>query len=384
MARGHVRKRGNKWCAEIFIGIDENGKRKRIYISQDTKKAAEAEAAKIISEINAGGFIEPSNETFGDYLERWLESTSATVRPTTVRGYTSMIRKHFIPALGHIPLAKLRPIDLQQYYATALKKGRKDGRGTSLSPQTVLHHHRLIHRTLEQAVKWGLLARNVADAAEPPRVPEYNHQTWTADESNRFLRGIRDERLYALYATALMTGMRRGEVLGLPWENVDLDGAWISVRQALIEIKHQPVISELKSKSSKRRISIPDELVRSLRTHRKQQAEERLLFGPDYEDHGLVFCQPNGRLLHPHNISARKFHRLCKKAGVKQLRFHDMRHTHASLLLARGVHPKVVADRLGHSNVDLTLNTYSHVVESVERDVAKEVDGLFSQEKEAL
>ncbi len=388
MARGNIEKRGeNTWRIRVYLGTDPDGKQ-RYYREtvHGTKKAAQQRLTELLRELDTGGFVEPSRETFAEYLERWLRDYAEhAVRPSTLRGYAMMIRRHIAPALGHIPLAKIRPMDLQQYYADALRKGRQDGRGEALSPQTVLHHHRLIHRALEQAVRWGLVARNVADAVEPPRVSRAEQRTWTPEEARQFLEALKGHRLYALYATAIMTGMRRGELLGLQWDDVNLEAGWLSVRQALLEVEYRPRLMETKSRSSVRRVSIPPELVEILKAHRIAQAKERLAMGPMYEDHGLVFCQPNGRPLHPHNVSARQFPRLCEAAGVPRIRFHDLRHTHATWLLAAGVHPKVVAARLGHSSTNLTLDTYSHVIESVEREAGDVVGRLlFSRSPQAV
>ncbi len=382
MARGNIQKRGeSSWRLRIYLGTGPDGKQK--YYTETvhgTKKAAQQRLTELLRQLDTGGFVEPTKTTFGEFVERWLEDYQG-LRPNTRKSYEDALRVHIVPALSHIPLAKLRPTDLASYYSAALRAPRKDGKPGTLSSTTVAQHHRIIHRILETAVRWGLVARNVADAVEPPRKAEHRPEVWTPEEARRFMDAIADHRLHALYVTAIMTGMRRGELLALRWSNVNLDAGWLSVQEAVVMVDGRPQIREVKSKKSRRRIDLPPELVAVLRQHRARQARERLLMGPAYEDNDLVFCQPNGRMLWPNNVSERQFKALCKRAGVRPICFHELRHSHASFLLAAGVHPKVVSERLGHSTVSITLDIYSHILPTVQGEAAAAIEGMLTSRK---
>lgn len=387
MPRGNIEKRGeNVWRIRIFLGTDADGK--QLYHRETvrgTKKAAQTRLTELLRELDTGGYVEPTKLTLGEFLERWLRDyVKPKLKPTTASRYASITDQHLIPALGHIPLAKLRPADLQRYYAEAEKRGRLDGRGHSLSPATIRKHHVVIHRALEIAVKWGLVARNVADAVELPEIRREKFDVWTAEEVNTFLTAIADHRMMPLYATAIMTGMRRGELFGLRWSDVDLDEGWIYVRNTRVIVDGKVSEGDPKTEAGERRIAIADRLVSILRKHRAAMAKEKLLMGERYHDSGFVFCHYDGRPANPSNVTKRQFPELIKKAGVKRIRFHDLRHTHATLLLQAGVHPKVVSERLGHSSIRITMDTYSHVLPSVQREAADAFERLIAPKSKAI
>jgi integrase len=375
--RGHVRKRGNKWCVVLFVGYDENtGKKKYKWFSGfDKKKEAETFMAAKIQEIDSGGYIEPSKETFGAYMERWLEDKKTQIRPGTYRKYAWLVNRHIIPALGHMELSKLKPQHLQSFY-TKLRTNEKP-----LSNRSILHTHMILHDALDRAVKWGLVARNVAEAVDPPKPDRVEMHAWTIDEVRKFLDVAKESRYYIVFILAITTGMRKGEILGLRWSDVDLENARLYVKQTLTYVKGEPVFLEPKTDKGKRLVALPPDVVDVLRKHRKNQAQEKLLFGPGYEESGLVVTRVDGRPVYPRTLD-KHWYKYVELAGVQKIRFHDLRHTHASLLLQQGVHPKIVSERLGHSTINITLDTYSHVLPGLQEQVAKEFgEALFGDKK---
>lgn len=371
--KGHVRKRGNKWCFVIDVGRDENGKRKQKWFSgYTTKKEAEKAMAAKLHEIASGGYVAPTNETVETYMRAWLEDKRSQVRPSTYRGYEWLVRVHIVPHLGSVELSDLRPQHLQALYRKlqALEK--------PLSNRTILHIHLLLHEALDRAVKWGLIARNVADAVDPPR-PEVKRSTiWTPDDVRAFFAANEhiEARYYVAFVLAIMTGMRKGEILALRWSDIDWDNAIAHVNRTLTWTKQGPVFQDPKTDRSRRAVALSPETVAALRRHRALQAHERLLYGSDYKGYDLVLARPNGEPLYPRTLD-NAWYRALERAAVPRIRFHDLRHTHASLLLAQGVHPKIVSERLGHSTVNITLDTYSHVLPGLQKQVADQFDTLI-------
>ncbi|HHY38981.1 MAG TPA: site-specific integrase, partial [Clostridia bacterium] len=267
--KGSIRKTGKQsWEIRVDVGKDPStGKRRQKSISiRGTKKEAERKLAEIICQLESGSFVEPAKMTFGEYMERWLRDyVGMTVRETTRESYETLVRTHIVPALGHIPLSKLSPVHLQEFYARALENGRKDGRG-GLSTRTVRYIHGLIHEALDRALKQGIVARNVADAAEPPRESKREIRPLKEEEVARLLAEIRDMRLLVPVTLAVLGGMRRGEVLGLRWEDVNLSTGEVYVRQSLDRItKKGLVVGEPKTARSRRRITLPPSAVEVLK-----------------------------------------------------------------------------------------------------------------------
>ncbi|MDI3269345.1 MAG: site-specific integrase, partial [Bacillota bacterium] len=312
---------------------------------------------------------DPSRETLAQFLHRWMETVQKhQVRACTYEEYAKMIR--IAPTLGPIRLDKLQLAHLQALCATKLQQG--------LSANTVRIIHAILRKALAQGVKWGLLARNPAEAVDRPRIQRRDMPTLSVEEVQAFLAAAKEDRLYALYVLAITTGMRQGELLGLRWEDVDLKAGRLYVRRQLVWLRYaEPALSEPKTAKGRRTVELPGLAVEALRQHRKQQAKERLLAGPAWQDWGLVFTTRLGTPIHPSNLRTRSFQPLLKKAGLPLIRFHDLRHTHASLLLAAGVHPKLVQERLGHATVGITLDVYSHTVPPLHRQVVGIVEGLL-------
>lgn len=383
--KGYIKQRGkDSWSVVVCLGRQPNGKYKYKWITvHGGKKQAEAKLAEVLHQLNLGQPIESSKVTLGEYLDRWLmEGVQPSVREKTYRFYRQIVEDHLKPRLGHIPLQKLTPLDLQGYYRSLLARGRLDASGQptgeALSSATVRAHHRTIHRALTQAMRWGLVTRNVADAVEPPKVEKKEFTVITPDQANALLEAARSTGRYVLYLTALLTGMREGEILGLRWQDTDLDKGQITVRQILHRGGRSPSFGPPKTDRGARSIAMSPELVQALREYRKHQAEWRLAMGPAWRDYDLVFTTSDGGPISPRNL-VRQFKSLLHRAGLPPtIRFHDLRHTHASWLLAKGVHPKVVQERLGHSSIAVTMDIYSHVAPTLQQQAANlATDTLF-------
>ncbi|WP_084665658.1 site-specific integrase [Thermanaeromonas toyohensis] len=386
MPTGHLEKRyKSSWTIVIELDRDPvTGKRKRITKSvKGTKKEAEKEMVRMLNELERGTYVEPSGMTVGEYLLHWLEAyCKPNLAPKTLQSYSYIIHQHLIPALGHIKLDKLQPLHLQEYYSKALQSGRKDGKG-GLSLRSVQYHHRILHEALGHALKWQLVHRNVAEAVEAPRYKRPDVKALSPEEVNKLLAKAKEINHpdYALLVTAVYTGMRQGELLGLRWQDIDMTAGVAYVRQILQKLPGQPVMfKEPKTQAGKRQVVLSPAVIDILKAAKKQQAENRLRLGQAYQDYGLVFCRENGLPLDPFTVTHR-FKKLAKLAGFPELRFHDLRHTHATLLLAQGVHPKVVQERLGHRSITLTLDTYSHVLPTLQKEAAAKVEEALKHSK---
>lgn len=282
------------------------------------------------------------------------------------------VKRHIVPALGSMTLQNLTSPRLNALYADLLESGRRDGKGR-LSPRTARYVHTIIRKALKDAVRWNPAA-TLPDYAQAPRhVPHEREQaTWTPAELRTFLDGVRDDRLYAAFMLAGTTGVRRGEVLGLRWRDVDLDAGRAAVTQTLLSLRYKLMFSTPKTAKGRRSVALDRVTISSLRVHRKRQLEERLALGPGYHDDDLVFVREDGQPFHP-ELFSELFVQHTRRLGLPGIRLHDLRHTHATLALAAGVHPKVVSERLGHATVSITLDTYSHGVPSLQEEAAEQL-----------
>jgi len=374
--RGHTRRRGTKWVAVIDIGHDEGGRRhQRWYSGFKTKRAATEKLTELLASLQSGAYVEPSKRTLAAFLREWVESIRASVRPSTWAAYRMLAEVHVVPALGMVPLQHLTAAQLNALYADLLAKGRRDGKG-GLSPRTVQYVHVTAHKALADAVRWQLIPRNVADQATPPRPQAKEPKAWSADVLRSFLAHVEGDRLYAAYLLAATTGLRRGEVLGLRWRDVDMAGGRLAVVQTLLQVCNEVALGTPKTAKGRRSVALDERTVSVLKAHRKAALEDRLILGlgtPDTE--ALVFTAPDGAPVNPESFSDH-FGRLVKAAGLPRIRFHDLRHTHATLALQAGVHPKVVSERLGHATVSITLDTYSHAIPAMQEEAAERVAAL--------
>lgn len=320
--------------------------------------------------------MKPGKTTVAEYLEKWLTDYAwANLAPRTAEGYQHIIRRHLIPSLGKRALTQLKPEHLQAYYAEKLNNGRYDGQG--LSARTVRHHHMCLHSAFQSAVKWGIVLRNPTDAVTPPRCQRSEMHTLNEDEIQILLRMAKSTPYYAIFYSALFTGMRRSELLALRWSDVDLTLCQISVSRSLHVLNdNQVVFRPTKTLKSKRLIALSPSTALVLKEHRENQASIRLLSETFLKEDDLVFSQIDGRPLLPNTVT-HNWIKITRRAGIKGVRLHDARHSHASLMLKQGVHPKIVQERLGHSSIQITLDTYSHVAPGLQEAAAKGFDELF-------
>lgn len=375
--RGHITKRGDSWTAVVDLPADPaTGKRRQKRVTARTKREAERQVAELINKSQTGGFTDAGKVTVREYFDHWLETTAPTLRAVTVRRYRDLVRLHIAGVIGNTLLGKLTAADVQRLYAGRLAAG--------LSPTTVRYVHAVLHHALDDAVKWGLLFRNVADAVEPPQKARNEMRVWNTEEVGRVLRAAATDPLEALWRLAIYTGMRRGELLAVKWGDLDLDAGALFVQRSLGRgATARLEEGEPKSRSGRRRIALSPSVVDSLRRHRVRQLEHRLALGDAYEDRGIVFANETGGYLHP-NVLYRRFGALIARAGVPAIRFHDLRHTSATLLLAEGVHGKIVQERLGHANIAMTLDLYSHVTADMQRQAADVLEAALADPGERI
>jgi len=373
MARrtGQIIDRGqDKWLVRVYLGTDSTGKRRyHNKTIHGRKKDAQAYLNKVLRQKDLGTFVQPSLQTLNEFLDEWLNTVvEERVRQRTLDGYKGKLRCHVRPVLGDTALANVRPIDIQRLYKQMLDDG--------LSPRTVRYTHFVLNNALDQAVKWNLLARNPAAQVDLPRRVRPDIMVLSPEQVDNFLRAAEHDRYYALFTLAVTTGMRLGELLGLQWGEIDLEHGRITVRQSLVRSGKQWSLSEPKTSSSRRQIALPPSVIPVLRAHRRTQAQERLA-SEAYDNNDLVFATAGGQPLRRQNLSRRHFKPILKAAGLSDIRFHDLRHTCATLLLLAGENPKVISERLGHSSVAFTLDTYSHVLPNMQQQAADKLEAML-------
>jgi integrase len=378
---GSVIRRGDRWAIKYDLEPDPvTGRRRQKMISgYPDKELARKALNRVVADLDQGVHVDPSRQTLAGYLvDDWLPSISPTVRPATLHSYQRNLEHHVIAHIGGVRLTRLDPVGLNRLYALLLAEGRRDRPG-GLSPRTVRYVHTIIHRALKDAVRWGRLVRNVADAADPPRASASRRRevhAWSRETLTEFLdrsHGYGD-RYYPLWVTLATTGARRGEILGLRWSDVDLDRGRAAIRQTVIAVKHEVRFGSPKTAKGRRSISLDERTVKVLREWRRHQLEEKMLLGPGYDDHDLLFPKVTGQPAHPERVS-REFDRRVERWKLPKLTLHGLRHTWATLALASGVHPKVVQERLGHSVIAVTLDLYSHTTPTLHDEAAELIAG---------
>lgn len=375
MRRGHgegsiFQRNDGLWVARLDLGY-RDGRRRRKDLYGRTRRDVQRKLAAAQRALHDGLPVTSERQTAGGFLERWLEDVARqNVRLRTYIRYRELLTLHVLPSLGRRPLARITAPDLQALYGRKLKEG--------LSPRTVGHVHRVLHRALQDAVRWGLVGRNICDAVKPPRVQPKEMRSLSPDEARRLLAAAQGDPLEALYILALTAGLRQGEILGLKWQDVDLDSGQLQIQRTIARVTGQGFTeSEPKSARSRRSITLTALAAAALSRHRAAQLEYRLQ-AIAWEDHDLVFPNEVGRPIEAGNLTRRAFYPLLERAGVPRARFHDLRHTAATLLLTQGVHPKIVQEMLGHSAVSLTLDVYSHVVPSLQAEAAAKMDAVLA------
>jgi integrase len=371
--KGSLKERSpGHWGIIIDVPDPATGKRRRKWHSfKGTKRQAQIECARLISAIQTGDYLEPSKTTLAQFLERWLAHIKTQVSPKSHSRYCELMRKNLVPLLGNTILTKLRAEAIDAAYAKALASGRRDGRG-GLSPQTVTHMHRVLKKAVGQAVKWELLIRNPVDAASPPKANRGKMNTYDLDQTAELIESMRPTRMLIPTLLAALCGMRRGEIAALRWKDIDLT----TKKLAVLESAEQ-VGSRVRYKTPKngkgRTLELSASLVEELRAHQLRQAKELLKVGVILSDATFVVAQADGTPLQPDTLTQDWFRKLAN-TSLPRIRFHDLRHAHATHMLANGVHPKVASERLGHSKIGITLDLYSHVLPGMEADAAERVD----------
>ena len=441
--RGSVVRRGDRYYVKIELDPDPRTGRRRQkwHAGYRTKREAERARVDLLSKLDRGEYVEPSHQNLGEFLEEWLRAIEPTVRPSTFDSYSRNVRNHVIAHVGSVRLTKIDAGTLNGLYALLLARGRRrpsrtglgyssvvvgraldlraDGLtlaataarlradlteadhitkdtlasllrrhaagegveiGSGLDGRTVNYVHTIIHRAMKDAVRWGRLPRNPADAADPPRGGPKSDgiHSWDAASLREFLAtsSASGDRYHALWVLLATTGMRRGEALGLRWSDVDLDAGRLRIVQTIIQVGSKVTIGEPKTARGRRPIALDAGTVTVLREHRRRSVEERMLVGPDFKDRGLVFHHPNGSCLKPDAVSA-TFDRRVRRAALQPLTLKGLRHTWATLALERGIHPRVVQERLGHSTIAITLGIYSHVAPTLHDEAATVIGSLL-------
>jgi len=383
MSRGNIRERA-KGSYTITIELPRDcitNKRKQKYFNfKGTKKEAQIFLTEKLREIDTGILIDTKNIKFSEYLDYWMEEyCNNKLRINTIEGYKHYIENHIKPVLGNIELEKITPLHLQTLYSNKLKHGRLKGEG-GLSKKSVLTIHRIIHCALERAVKWQFVSRNVADNVEPPKAEQYQAKFLNDKQIKALMEIAVKTEIYIPIIIGIYTGMRRGEILDLIWDNVNLERGYIRIspiEEGDLKSFHP------KTKDSIRTIAIPDFLIKILKKHKTKQMENKLRLGNEYINSNAVCTYENGKLFNPKRFSS-KFHKLLVDNNLPHIRFHDLRHSHASLLVKLGIHPKVISERLGHSDIGITMNLYSHLYEDTDREVADMFDNLINSKQNKI
>jgi integrase len=343
--KGHIRERSpGHWAIILDTRDRATGKRRRKWHSfKGTKRQAQVECARLISEIQRGTYIEPSKMTVAEFLDRWLLDAKIRVSPKTFERYEQLCRKNIVPLLGAVPLTKLKTLQISEAYAKALASGRRKGEG-GLSPRTVHNMHVIFKGALKQAVQWEMLVRNLAPKA--PGFKQKPMQTYDLPQTAELIDAARGKRIFIAVLLAVMCGLRRGEIAALRWRNIDLTAAQLAVVESAEQTRAGVRYKEPKSGLS-RTVALPARVLAELRARRIAQAEELLKLGVRLSDEHFVVAQPDGSPYQPHSLAQEWVRLLKNHPALPRIRFHDLRHAHATHMLKAGVHPKIASERLG-------------------------------------
>jgi integrase len=374
--KGSIRQRSKgSWQVRYEGPPDGTGRRK--YLSETVKgnkKDAERVLRERLATIENGGYIPKDKETVREFMQRWLDTyarTNVTLR--TLEGYRGYVKCYLDPTIGNVAIQALTARHIQGVYSDMLNRG--------LSNTTVVQLHRILKEAISHALKWGVVIRNVADATSPPRIQHKGMEMWDDDTICRFLEGIQGSRFGDFYHLAVLTGLRRSELCGLQWDNVDLVAGRLSVVKTLQRIKgHGLVEGQPKTERSRRSISLGPEAVSLLHAIRGKQIEQQLEAGPLWQNTGYVFTEPDGRPVIPDQVT-QDFARMIRRLRLPHLTLHGLRHAHATQLMAGGLNPKVVSERLGHSSIAVTMDVYSHVLPNLQDEAALVIEKRLSQRK---
>ena len=383
MAQGHIRSQGEgSWQLKFDLGRDPvTGKRKSKFVTfRGNKRQAQAELTRLLAQRDAGSYVDPTKMSVAEYLQHWLSVAERNIAKRTAARYRQIVEKNIVPRLGHVPLRKLTAAHIEAFegelqkdgWVKPGKKGEKPPK-RGLAAQTVLHVHRILSQALNHAVRLEVLVKNPATQVKPPRPTSQEIKILTKQEIAALLEAAKGCLLYIPVLVAVTTGMRRGELLGLRWSDVDLKAGRLTVQQAMQRTKGELEFKAPKTKSSRRTITLPTTTVEALQAHHKQQLEDRMKLGLGRDPRGLVFSRADGEPFDPDTLT-KMFDRLVTKTKVTAITLHGLRHTHISHLLMEGVHVKVVSERAGHANVNITLNTYAASIPNMQADAAVRVN----------
>jgi integrase len=368
-SEGSLTKRPDgRWEARISL---PDGTRKSYYTK--TRQEAARRLAEAMRARDQGLPITGERQTVAQYLSAWLDTIKPTVGVGTWKRYEEIVRLHLIPAIGSQSLAKLSPQSVQALYAAKLEAG--------LSTTTVHHIHAALHLALESAVSLDLVARNVTNRVTAPKMRRHEMDVLSPQQSRVLLAAISGDELEALYVLALTTGMRQGELLALKWHDIDLGAGWLRIHATVRKLRGVFIYAPPKTKRSRRGVALTTKAIEALKRHKEHQEQAKVLVGPAWKDGDLVFADAVGGPLEGRHVLRHYFRPLLQRAGLPPIRFHDLRHTTATLLLAQGIHPKVVSEMLGHTTIGITLDTYSHVLPEMQREAATSLDRLLNQEE---
>lgn len=361
-------KSDKKWFYQFYTGEIVNGKRKKITKRGfRTKKEAERAMVEAQAAYQKGEYVEPSKMLFRDYMQDWIK-TKRNLNKTTFELYDSYLRTHILPKLGHIPLSKLTALDIELFLDSLQNK--------ELAASSVKRIFSIVHAALNAAVAKDLVVKNVANKVEKPQVTRRRELVvWDPDFVSEFLEKTKyASRHWIAVYLAVMTGMRQGEILGLRWSDIDFEKRNLTIQQTVN--RHREIVTGAKTKKSVRSVAISPETVEALKEHRKMIMEERVALGPAYQNNDLVVCTHFGGPVTQRAIQ-KVWTSFLKKTGAPKITFHDLRHTHASLLIKQGVHIKVISERLGHSSVSITMDTYGHLMPNMQEDAAAGLDAII-------
>lgn len=368
-----IKRKDGRWSAYQTIGYIESGSPKRKYFYGKTRQEVVEKLQNYQLKNLSGNSKEPGKMTFGEWLDQWVEKYVVfSVKSSTLERYEQLIRNHLKPDLGKIKLQKLQTTHLQELYLKKLEV---------LSPRTIQYIHTTASAALKQAVLEGLIMKNPANAAKLPKVPRRGKETYSKEDLESFLKEAkRKTRYYVAFFLAVSTGLRRGEILGLKWEDIDLKKRKLTVKRTLQRTSKGIFFDEPKSKLSNRTLVLPNSIIEELKKHRKKQLEEQVKYKPIYENNGLVFCTEQGRPVHPRNFS-RTFEKIAEKLnkeGKPLLTLHGLRHTYATLAIEAGVPVKTVQENLGHHSAAFTLSIYAHATDKAREEGAEKIDEILS------
>ncbi len=363
------RRKDGRWVGQYLVYT--TGGPKYRYLYGKTRQAVAEKLTKAMADRDRGLYFDSGTLNVANYMPRWLsDAVQGTVRRSTYARYEEITRRHIIPALGRIRLKNLTPAHVRGLYQEKLRTG--------LAPRTVQYIHATLHKALKQAVADGLIPRNVTEAVKAPRPTKKEIRPLNEVQARALLEAAHSDRLEALYVVAITAGLRQGEILGLRWHDLDLDADKLAVRRSLSVTKDGPAFQSPKNGKG-RSVRLTRQAVEALKYHRAAQNEERLRLGTLWQDHGLVFPGHSGQPMRASSLTSGSFLRLLKRAALpKNTRFHDLRHTCATLLLSKGTHPKIVQELLGHATISITLDTYSHVLPNMQDRAVTDMESVLS------